>query len=248
MKPGSSEISSLDKGEQHDEEARVKNKIAEFFDKYGSRDAVSEILKIIEPFLNSGMVRDAESVTTQMEACRHIGDELQDEANAREVFIERVFEAQKPVLKFREENPSEFQRLGRESVENFPINEVLSYSRAPTETGETQAYIHLDPVKHGEVSIDQVVDGFKKLKEIVQKNEGIKVINADSWVTAKKTGGRILEAFGFTLGKVLTHEEREKYFGGEKRPVRKSSITREDFLSIDLENLERFEKFRRKIR
>ena len=185
------------------------------------------------------MVNNSDDITTSLKECRLIED--------KSIFIERVFDAQRPIFEFRENNPAEFQRIGRNSIEHFPINEVLSYNRASYGTSQDQVFIHLDPVEHGEVSIDQIVDGFKKLKEIVQKDESIKVINADSWITAKKFGERILEAFGFTLGKVLTDEEREKYFGEEKRPVRKSSITREDFLNLDLENLERFEKFKRKI-
>ncbi len=198
---------------------RVKNKIARFFDKYGAHGAISEILKITEPFLKSGMVRDSDKMVSWLEDCRLLVD--------KEAFVDRVFSAQEALLEFRNSNPEEFQRIWRQSVEYFPLNEVLSYNRALYEKGSEHIFIHLDPVEQGEVSMSQIKKGLGMLVEVLEKDESIKVINAYSWIVAKNPG--IFEKLGFELGETLNDEEMEKYFPGEKRPVRRSSITREDF-------------------
>lgn len=214
------------KGIEDKEDLRFRNMIADQFDAYGGHDAVSEFLKIIEPFLNSDMIKGKDNLISQLEECRSIQD--------KDVFIDRIFSAAQPVLEFRDNNPEEFQRLKREGSKNLPINEVLSYNRALYETGGEQIFIHLDPVRFGDVSLNQIKDGLRELAQIIKEDESIKVINANSWITAKQPG--LLEKFGFTIGKVLTDEEREKYFPGEKRQVRESSITREEFLKRYLTN------------
>lgn len=186
----------------------------------------TEILNTYKTFLASDLVLERDHMVAQLEECRLVED--------KEIFVDRVFSAAKPVFYLRDNNPAEYQKLKREINKTVGVNEVLGYNRGLYDMGEENLYIHLDPVREGEVSLAQFHDGLRLLAEIVAEDESVEVINADSWIVAKNPG--LVKRLGFTLGETLTDEERERYFPGVKVPVRKSSIAREEFLKKYLKN------------
>lgn len=71
-------------------------------------------------------------------------------------------------------------------------------------------------------------EAFKKLAKTVELNEQATVITATSYVVAAMPD--LFRRYGFEIT-ALPSENRNKYWGGEKRPVLKASINREEFLS-----------------
>ena len=97
------------------------------------------------------------------------------------------------------------------------------------------AHIHLATAKElikerGIVNFKgEIINGLKKLAEIVKSDEKIKEIWAASWIVAKNP--LILERLGFAVVGEISEEEKREHFSDEKRPVAKAFMTREDLLA-----------------
>ena len=71
-----------------------------------------------------------------------------------------------------------------------------------------------------------VVEGLRDLADIVQKDENIQKITAESWIVGKSS--KIMEKLGFQISSEEGRKVTDKRELGEE--IKKAEISREDFL------------------
>jgi hypothetical protein len=214
---------SKEEKEKDPETERAMAWFGQVFDSHkNGQERTEEILKRMAPFLDSQFVAGKE-IQKLLE--QHSATEDKD------AFIDGVASALKPIFEFREKNPEEFGKILREAfVEQggfTKVNEILSY-------GEYKDLVHIhlassDGMKIGEVK-RKFLEGLGQLAEIIKNKEEIKKITATSWIVAKNS--KLLEKLGFTVEGELSEELKREHFTGDKRPISRASISREDFLKI----------------
>ncbi len=149
----------------------------------------------------------------------------------RNEFIERIIFLIKPLTDLAKNNPQEFEAARRKAFAKeggfIPLNEILSYGIENNGT----VHIHLAPAQtlDNQEKMNLLIDGFKKLAEVVKNNEEITNISATSWIVAKAP--KTMQKFGFRVTGEISDEMKEKHFTDEDRPVHKAVMTREEFLA-----------------
>jgi hypothetical protein len=221
---GANETEHISKEEQGRIEF-IKGLCGEVFDRHHSGvERVEEVLKNISPVIESKKSNlDKEEIVRQLNACIGLED--------RQQFIDRVFEATKPVSDFRRNNPELNIEIMMENAGFTKINRSLYYGE-----GDNLIHIHLAPSEDlGMARVKKLMmEGFNNLAEIVNKNKKVEKITARSWIVGDHP--KVMEKLGFKIdqesGEKVTDE---RGLGNEEKS---SEISREDFLKRYLKEKE----------
>lgn len=112
------------------------------------------------------------------------------EINNKEMFVEAVNVAIKPIWTLRKNNLNKFGEIAREATKNqiekggmIWLSKLIYYRK-----GNNYVHIHLahaEDLKPHEL-IDAVTEGLQKLAKIVNDDKSIEHIEATSWIVAKE--------------------------------------------------------------
>ncbi len=191
---------------------------------------VADFIARLEIYERGGLVFNKEEI---IEGVRR-GVEIQD----KEKFIAHLLKVLEPYIVLRVTQSKIFnaieEKASREQIiknpDNLPLSEVLYASFE----GE-RVDIHLTPAK--DFMTKEKIEDFKqeikrgliKLAEMIKSYPSVKEIWASSWIVA--TSPKRLEELGFVVVGPISEEERREHFEGEKRPISKAFMKREDFLA-----------------
>ena len=160
----------------------------------------------------------------------------------RDDFINGLIEALRPIVVAREENPKAAELAQRKAFlrssvggESFKViedtDEILSYG------GLESGYVHLHLAPMRTLSRGEQLafvkktlpEAFHKLAKIIEVNDQVTVVVAISYVVAAIPD--VFSRLGFEIS-ALEPDDRNRHWGGEKRPVLRASISRDNFLKL----------------
>lgn len=205
----------------------LRGKLGRFFDeKEKIEERIDRLASEIGELEKLGLTLDKEDILNGIRECLKI----QDKENFL-VQLERVLE---PYLKLKVNHPEIFEKAQREEIIRnsgyLRLSEVLYVGFE-----NNIAHIHLAPASElikekGIADLKQeVVEGLKKLAEIIISQENIEEVWAVSWIVAKTP--LLFKKLGFTVLGEISEDEKRDGFENETRPVAKAFMVREDFLT-----------------
>lgn len=200
---------------------RARSGLKSIFDSAANSD---ERLKLIKEKLGAFLDKMSEinpGISGEIESACLIDD--------ADKFTEAMMPVIEQFVRFRIEQPEEYERMAREifvRVSNFtPLNQLLSYGRH-----ENTLHIHIAPNENVGIKdkLHFLREGLNKLAQVVEADQEITEVTGTSWIIAKHP--KLLESLGFTVLGEIDDEKRQKHFSGETRPVAEAYISREDLL------------------
>jgi len=210
--PKISEKSEKDKNELD----KVKNQLGDFFDKAKStEEKFQKIQRKFSPFIKAGII-DEKDILDQVNDCSSEQD--------KDSFVKKAMDLVKIYNSIKNSDIGE-DILRSERVERLReegrtvINNVLDYETTPD---KKTILIHIVPAKKpGLKKLRELMGaGLDDLVEIVEENDEIIKVEANSWLVDKNP--KLVEKLGFKVG--------DKYVDGDGRNAQCSRMTREEFL------------------
>ncbi|MCM2339314.1 MAG: hypothetical protein NDI62_02560 [Burkholderiales bacterium] len=207
----------------------LKKEIGKVFDagKEEIKIRIDKFIKGIDAYERAGMMINKEEFINNL----HTAEDIED----KELFIEKMIEATKPLLSFKINNPRAFEEAQRNLIlskgENIKLSKLLY---TDMRGHDNEVFIHLaeasELIKNEGLSVfkKEIIEGLEELAKIVKTNENILRISAISWIVAKNP--ILLEKLGFTIDGEISKEEKAMNFENEERLVARAHISREDFL------------------
>ena len=156
-----------------------------------------------------------------------------EEVTDRDVFIEKVLVAMRPILDHIREDPIGYQQELQEaalSEEKIRINELFHYH--VDNSGNMHLHVFPNIFTDNREKLRLMREGLRLTAEILNSDPSIKTVYGTSWIVAEKP--ELMEMLGFEVHGKVSKLEQKKKFQGEEREVWKASISREDFISKHL--------------
>ncbi|MCX6743926.1 MAG: hypothetical protein NTX82_00155 [Candidatus Parcubacteria bacterium] len=225
------------------QEAQMKDKLGKMFDDLQSGKMKAEEIK--DKFKPLFLFKEILAVLPEnYEEQVNSGIDQAVALKDKQEFIAKMILELDPMMQLGKNYPVLFEdaqaKIFMELGGFIPINERVSYG-----TYKDVVHFHLSPAFEVKERLNEIfLDAMKKLAEIVRQNPEIKVINGTSWIVATKTYGKALAGLGFEISEV-TPEFKEEHFKGEEREIKKASMPRDKFLSMDWDKLIELEKAER---
>ena len=206
-------------------EEQLVDFFAEVFNNNDSEQRLEDLLWRVQKFL---IVADDNRLDQNMIDEIKNGLKKISTINDKQDFIEQGLKVLSPLITWYNEDKKTFEAKLRENVVAargfIPLNEMLTYGRdenyvhilvSPSETMNTSEKLFL------------VKDGFRKLADILKKDDSIKEIVAQSWIVAANPG--LLKNFGFDIIEEVEKNDENKHLP-DRRPIATAIASKESFL------------------